>query len=268
MGGLFIPFLFIVGKDLLQDTIQDEEDIKEITKVPIIGSITKGKKKQYVVVRNNTRTAIAERFRLIRTNLQFVKRKGPQTILLTSSIGGEGKTFVAVNLAMSFALMKKKTILIGMDLRKPKLQEYLGEPHKSIGVTEYILGNNTLEEVIQSMQEQPNLDYIMSGSVPFNPNELLSEKVVSEMFAHLQREYQVLIIDTAPAGLVSDAFLLNEFITNTIYVVRANVTKKQMLINANEMLEKARLKNTSILLNDVAVGGKYGYGGNYGYYEN
>ena len=268
LGGLFIPFLFIVGKDLLQDTIRDEEDIKELTKVPIIGSISKGKKNQHIVVKNNTRTAIAERFRLIRTNLQFVKRKGPQTILLTSSISGEGKTFVTINLAMSFALMKKKTIFIGMDLRKPKLQEYLGEQNKPIGITEYILGNNTIEEVTQGFKEQPNLDYILSGAVPFNPNELLSEKAISELFEHLQKEYEVIIIDTAPVGLVSDAFLLNEFITNTIYVVRAKVTKKQMVVNAGEMLQKGRLKNPSILLNGATVGGRYGYGdGSYGYYE-
>ena len=268
LGGLFIPFLFVVGKDLLQDSIQDEEDIKEITKIPIIGSINKGKKNEHIVVKTNTRTAIAERFRLIRTNLQFVKRKGPQTILLTSSISGEGKTFVAINLAMSFTLLKKRTILLGMDLRKPKLQEYLEEVDKPIGMTEYILGDNTLEEVIQCVKEQPDLDYILSGAVPFNPNELLSEPIVSELFERLQKEYEVIIIDAPPVGLVSDAFLLNEFITNTIYVVRVNVTKKQMVINASEMLKKARLKNASILLNGVNEKGRYGYGGSYGYYEN
>jgi len=268
LGGLFIPFLFVVGKDLLKDSIQDEEDIKEITKIPIIGSINKGKKNEHIVVKTNTRTAIAERFRLIRTNLQFVKRKGPQTILLTSSISGEGKTFVAINLAMSFTLLKKRTILLGMDLRKPKLQEYLEEVDKPIGMTEYILGDNTLEEVIQCVKEQPDLDYILSGAVPFNPNELLSEPIVSELFERLQKEYEVIIIDAPPVGLVSDAFLLNEFITNTIYVVRVNVTKKQMVINASEMLKKARLKNASILLNGVNEKGRYGYGGSYGYYEN
>lgn len=267
--GLFVPFFLILGKDILQDSIQNEQDIKAITNVPIIGTICTGKKKENIVVKNNTKTAIAERFRLVRTNLQFAKKKGPQTILITSSISGEGKSFVAHNLARSFALTKKKTILVELDLRKPKMREYIGNPRKTIGVTDFIIGNNSLNEVIQNVPDEPYLDYILCGSIPFNPNELLSEPIVKDLFKQLQQEYEVVIIDTPPIGLVSDAFILNDFITNSIYLVRANITKKHILANANEMLQKDRLKNITILLNGEPAGGRYGYGGgSYGYYEN
>jgi len=264
LGGFLIPFFFIVVKDILQDSIQDEEDIKAITKVPLIGSISKGKKKEHIVIKSNSRTAIAERFRLIRTNLLFAKKKGVQTILITSSISGEGKSFVALNLARSFALTKKKTILIEMDLRKPKLKGYIGESDCTVGITEFIIGKSTLSEIKQGVKDLPNLDYIISGAIPFNPNELLSEHSVAGLFEQLKKEYDVIIIDTPPVGLVSDAFLLNDFITNTVYVVRANITKKYMLTNAHDILQKAKLKNISLLLNGVNNKGSNGYG----YYEN
>jgi len=268
MAGLFLPFLLIVGKSVFQDTIQNEEDIRTITKTPLIGTINKAKTKEAIVVKKYSRTAIAEQFRLIRTNLQFTKKNGAQTILLTSSISGEGKTFIALNLAMSFALTKQRTIIVGMDLRKPKLKEYLGEEVQPIGVTDFLVGNKTLNQVIQTSKLNSNLDFIISGAIPYNPNELLLDGQVSELFGKLQQEYNVIIIDSAPVGLVSDAFLLNEFITNSIYVIHANYTKNQMVVNADELFQKNRLRNPSILLNGVKTGGVYGYGKSYGYYEN
>lgn len=259
LGGMFLPFLFVAGKDILKDSIENEEDIKAITDTPIIGNITKSKSNEPIVIKENSRTSTAEHFRLIRTNLQMTKKKGTQTVLVTSSISGEGKTFVAMNLAMSFAITRQKTILIGMDLRKPEMQKYINEPSNSKGVTDYILGNASIEEITQQHTLNPKLNYITCGTVPFNPNELLSEPIVADLFAQLQKEYDVIIIDTPPIGIVSDALLLTEFTTNTLYIVRAKVTKQQMLFKANELLKKRRLRNPCILLNGTNKTKSYGY---------
>lgn len=273
-GGFLFPFLLIVGKDVFQTTIQTEEDIKSITNASIIGTINQTKKKNIIAVLKNSRTAIAERFRLIRTNLQFHnKKQAQQTILITSSVSGEGKTFVAINLALSFSLTKQKTILLGMDLRKPKMKEYLGTVEESPGISEYLKGKCSLNEIIHIYEESSNLQYISCGKIPFNPHELLLEESVQKLFTQLKKIYDVIIIDTPPVGLVSDAILLNEYVTDSIYVVRANTTQKQMLENANQLFIQKKLKNTFVLFNGVNMNSgygykRYGYGGKYGYYEN
>lgn len=272
-AGLFIPFLFVLGKDLLQNTVETEDDIKALTKVPLIGSINKNKGEENIVVKNNSRTAISERFRLIRTNLSFASKKNTQTILITSSVSGEGKTFTAINLAMSFALTHKKTILIELDLRKPKLKKYLDIAQKNIGVTNYLVGKQPLKELVKVHPDQANFHFIPSGPIPHNPNELLSDKTVVTFFQELKQEYDVIIVDTPPVGLVSDAFLLNEFISEALYVVRAGVTKKGMIEHLDELKQTGKLKSLSVLLNGVKANGgygyrRYGYGDEYGYFEN
>lgn len=265
LGGLLFPFLFFMGRDLWKDSINREEDIKAITSIPIIGNLNKIKDKNKIVVSSNTRSEISERFRLLRSNLQFTNKQEGQRILITSSTSGEGKSFVSVNLALCYSLLKKKTILLGMDLRKPKLTDYLGDSTITEGITEYLVGINSLDEVIQKVEDQPYLDYILCGHTPHNPNELLSRDSVKELFDNLKQQYEVIIIDTAPVGLVSDAFLLSEFSTQTIYVTRSGVTKKQMLMNANEIFKRGRLQEPSILLNGVSKIGRYE--NSYGYYE-
>lgn len=274
LAGVCFPFMLLIGKDVFQSTILTEEDIKDLTNATIIGGINQTKKNTYIAVERNSRTAIAERFRLIRTNFQFIGKKNrQQTILVTSSISGEGKTFIALNLAMSFALTKQKTILLGMDLRKPKMETYLGRKHGGAGIPEFILGKNKLPEVIRTSVDEPNLDFIPCGKTPFNPQELLLEESVKELFTQLKKIYDVIIIDTPPVGLVSDAILLNDYVSDTLYVVRAGVTEKQMLENANGLFLQKKLKNCSIVFNGVNMKRgygykRYGYGGKYGYYEN
>jgi capsular exopolysaccharide synthesis family protein len=274
-SGLFLPFFFVVGRNLLKNSIETEEDLKALTKVPLLGTINKNKDKKSptIVVHNNSRTAISERFRLIRTNLTFTSKKKTQTILVTSSVSGEGKTFTAINLAMSFALTRKKTILLELDFRKPKLKKYLKTASSDIGITNYLVGNKPLSELINVHPENPNFHYIQSGPIPHNPNELLAEKATLTLFQELKKDYDIIIIDTPPAGLVSDAFLLNEFISDSIYVVRAGITKKIMLEGLDEIKKLEKLKGLSILLNGVDVTSgygyrRYGYGGGYGYFEN
>ncbi len=271
-SGFLLPFFLLVGKDMLQSRIQTEEDIQQISKLPILGSINRKRQKKNIVVYKNVRTAIAERFRLIRTNLQFQNKKAQQTLLVTSSISGEGKTFVALNLALSFALTRQKTILLELDLRKPKLANHLGlAAIKEPGVTDFLAGESTLDDICQKVPDT-NLSFIPCGSIRTNPQELLLEDALSDLFIHLKEEFDVIIVDSPPIGLVSDALLFSEFITNTLYIVRAGVTKKQMLENAGDFLRKDKLTKPTILFNGVNMKRGYGYkryayGGNYGYYE-
>ncbi len=274
LGGLFLPFVFVVGKNIFQTTITTEENIMALTNAPIIGTISLIKKKVIIAVKKNSRSAIGERFRLVRTNLQFLnKKKQQQTMLVTSSISGEGKTFIAINLALSFAIAKQKTIVLGMDLRKPKLKEYLGHPKGDLGISEILTGAATLESAIHTYPDEPNLHYITSGEIPFNPHELLLERTVNQLFIQLKERYDVIIIDAPPVGLVSDAILIGDYTTDTIYVVRAGLTQQRMLEDANKLFLQKKLKNCSILFNGINMKRgygyqRYGYAGKYGYYVN
>ena len=159
-----------------------------------------------------------------------------------------------------------------LDLRKPKIREYLGTQKEQPGVSEFLNGKCKLKDLICTL-EDTQLSYIIAGKTPFNPHELLMEDALGELINQLKKQYDVIIIDTPPVGLVSDALLLNEFVTDTLFVVRAGVTKKQMLKNANELLAQNKLTNTSILFNGVNINRgygykRYGYGGKYGYYQN
>ena len=275
-GGLFFPFFLIIIRDIFRDTIQSEEEVKDLTKTPILGTINQSKDKNYIVVQANKRTAIAERFRLVRTNLQFSIKNKAQTILLTSSISQEGKSFIALNLAMSYALTKKKTILLGLDLRKPKMKTYIGNKEgTSMGISNYLVGAAEVKDIIQASEHNDYLDFITSGPIPFNPHELLTDKKIGQLLQDLKNKYDVIILDTPPVGLVSDALLLNEYITTSIYVTRIGRTKKFMLQQANELFQSGKLKNPSIIINGVKMAKRYGYAGygygygeSYGYYDN
>lgn len=268
MGGLFLPFLFVIVKDFLEDSIKTEQDVKMVTSFPIIGRINKAKAKGEIVVKKNSRTAIAERFRLVRTNLLFLRKKEQKVIMVTSGVGGEGKSFVTANLAMSFALTNYKTVVIGMDLRKPTLGNYFGVNEKAYGVSEYLEDKANLADIIQETDYSPYLVVIRSGAIPLNPNELLSGSRVGVLFERLQKEFDVIIIDTPPICLVSDALVLNEYVTNTLYVVRSGITKKHVLEESNEIMQQNQLNNVSIILNGLPKTKKYGYTGSYGYYNN
>ncbi len=272
LGGLFLPFIFVVGKHLFETSISTEEDIQDLTNASIIGIVSKVKKDTIIAVKKNSRSAIAERFRLIRTNLQFLnKKRQQQTVLITSSVSGEGKTFIAINLALSFAITKQRTIILGLDLRKPKMKEYLQHLHGGPGLSELLTGQTTLDESIHTYADESNLDYITSGAIPFNPHELLLEDSVAKLFADLKDRYDVILIDAPPVGLVSDAMLLSKFATDTIYVVRAGLTQKRMLEDANKLFLQKKLTNPYILLNGLNINSgygyqRYGYASKYGYY--
>ncbi|MDO4727633.1 MAG: polysaccharide biosynthesis tyrosine autokinase [Bacteroidota bacterium] len=267
--GLLVPTLIVFVMVLFDNSIKNSDEVKRLSKVPILGIIPrKNKDIKNLTVLEHPQNSISESFRTIRTQLQYYFRKnkieGTKTILLTSSISGEGKTYCSINIASVFAMSEKKTVLVGLDLRKPKIFDDFGIDNK-IGVVNYIYENNTLDEVIQQTQN-PFLDVIVSGPVPPNPSELLIGEMMHNMITELKDRYEYVIIDTSPAGLVSDAMELVGYSDITLYVVRQNVTRKPMLSIPNEKQRKDELPNLHFILNAFESKTKYGYGyGNYGY---
>ncbi len=272
-GGLILAITIIALRELLNDTIQTEEDIKNITSIPILGGINFKPSEEEIVVGKEDRSAIAEMFRLLRTNLQYTgDNNRQQTILVTSGMSGEGKTFITANLGVSLAISKKKTLLIGLDLRKPKLTNYLIDEDQPVGITNYLIGEASEEEIIFQSELSEDLYFIPSGPIPPNPAELLMNDRLDELFEKLQQEYDYILLDSPPVGMVADALLLNKYLTSTLFVVRFGHTKRGLLKILDEIYRNTKLTRPSIVFNGIKSDGRYGYGygyggTGYGYYE-
>ena len=271
--GLIVPLVFVLLLGLFDNKIDSEDSIKQITSIPIMGRIGLGKGKKNIVVKYGSRSAINEMFRLLRTNLNFINNNKPsQIMMVTSSISGEGKTFIVSNLGITLSLAGKKVILLGMDLRKPKLGTYLGAGEGGKGITNYLVGESSLAEIIKNFEDNPNLQYITSGPMPPNPGELILSKKLEELIKELSTRYDYILIDTPPMGLVSDALLLRKFVDNILVVVHHKVTRKIMVRNLQQMYQNNELPKASIIYNGIKQGKKYyGFGGYYygkkqGYY--
>ena len=216
------------------------------------------------------KSAVAESFRAIRSSLQFIYKNqkdanGSKTLMFTSSISGEGKTFCSINTATVYALSGKKTVIVGLDLRKPKIFDDF-DVKNDIGAVNYLINDGNLEDITRKTHI-PNLDIILSGPIPPNPSELLMSKRMSALIAELKTKYDMIILDTSPLGLVTDALELSQHADATIYMVRLNYTKKGMLSMVNSKYKKGELKNVNLLLNFYRhkKGAGYGYGYGYGY---
>lgn len=271
--GLITPSVTLFVKELLNTKVMVPADIEGLSEIPVVSQISrnKGKKKQVLVVGPDTRSEISEQFRLLRTNLQYLMTGGTEkTILVTSSMGGEGKTFVSVNFAAVLALAGKRVLLMEMDLRKPKLSSALGLSNET-GVTNYIVSDVSLRDVIKPSGFNDNCWVLSSGNIPPNPSELIIHNKVEKLFAEAKSQFDYIIVDTPPAGLVTDAQLLSRFSDLTLYVVRQKFTYKRQISMAEEMAENNRLKKMYIVLNDVRKLPGYDYGGKTkyerGYYD-
>ena len=213
------------------------------------------------------KSALSESFRAIRSSLQFLYKKqqlnGTKTLMLTSSISGEGKTFCSINIATVFALSEKKTVIVGLDLRKPRLYDDF-EFDNSVGAVNYLIGQKSLEEIVQKTQI-PYLDVITSGPIPPNPSELIMSESMKELIDELKLKYDYIILDTPPVGLVTDAIELAIFADVTLYVARQNYTKKEMINLLNIRTQRGELNNVSLVFNGFENKAKYGYGNSYGY---
>jgi capsular exopolysaccharide synthesis family protein len=224
--------------------------------------------KDPIAISEGKKTVIAEQFRALRTNLAFMGLNEDQkTLLVTSSISGEGKSFIAMNLAMSLTLNDKKVALMEMDLRKPKLSKYFGLS-RDPGITNYLIGKATIGEIIKTT-EYPNLYVVSSGPIPPNPTELISSEKFKEMVGILKEKFDYLIIDSTPIGLVTDSQLLGPYADTTIYIVRHNLTPKVYLRLINDLYLQKKFKNMSIVFNGLKRRGfsflSYGYSYGYGY---
>ncbi|MEN0003594.1 MAG: polysaccharide biosynthesis tyrosine autokinase [Bacteroidota bacterium] len=265
--GLGVPAGLIVLRVLLDDTVRTEDDLKNQIDTPILGGVAIKRGEEQIIVRKGSRSAVAEMFRLLRTNLQFVDSEatGAKAILITSSMSGEGKSFITANLGMAFALSQKKVVLLGCDLRKPKLGRYLGAESGSKGITNYLIGEATLDDVLQPTDHDPNLFYISSGPIPPNPSELLINHRMDELMEALKSDFNLILIDTPPVGLVADALLLNKYISSALFVVRMGRTKKGMLKVIEEISRQEKLNRVSVVMNGLLRKKGYGYGYGYGY---
>lgn len=264
--GLLIPFAIIYLMDLLDTKIKSRLDLEGKTSVPFIGDVPSSDSPSEII-RSESRTSTAEALRIIRTNLEFMLTKVPEgiakTIFLTSTFPKEGKTFVSVNLAATFALSGKKVLLIGMDIRNPRLDEYLSIPDR--GVTNYLSSKTlVLEDLIVKYDGFEDFHILPAGIIPPNPAELLMNKKVDGLFESLKKQYDYIIVDTAPVSLVTDTLLIAKHADCFIYVARANFLEKRMLNIPNTLFKEQKLPNMCMLLNDTDSTKGYGYGYGYG----
>lgn len=265
--GLAIPGGLIYLKELLDRKIGSRQDVETHTNASIFGEIGHSKQEGPIVVISGTRSVVAEQFRNLRTNLSFVlNNNNDKVILITSSMGGEGKSFISLNLAMTYALMGKRIALLGLDLRKPKLGSYLNLEHVP-GISNYLSGQLELTQLpIELDFGNHNLYFINSGPVPPNPAELLLQPATQELFNYLKQSFDYIILDTPPVGLVTDAQILGEYANVSLYIVRHRYTMKEQVRLVENYYKHKRLPNMGIVLNDIKAGDAYRYSyGGYGY---
>lgn len=267
--GLIIPFAIIYIRDLLDSKIHTREDVEKVVNIPIIGDIPKLENGTRYALKKEDYSAIAEAFRILRTNLSFIlpktKDNRGKVVFVTSTVAHEGKSLVASNLATSLAHANKKTIILGMDIRAPKLEPYLGSRGK-LGLTNYIINADyEPEDVIVPSKTTENLDIVSSGDIAPNPAELLMNERVGKLIDYAKENYEYVIVDTAAFSMVTDTLLLSKFADAFIYVIRANFLDKRMLKYINFLHKERRLSNMALLLNGVDHKKSYGYGYGYGY---
>ena len=273
--GLLIPFVFLLVIELLRYRIEGREDVASLTKVPIVADVPVANEKAMtaagIVVQADKNSQMDEVFRSLRTNVQFMMAENEKIILFTSGTSGEGKTFLAANLAVSFALLGKKVMLVGCDIRKPALGRLFGTTNSKQGLTNLLrLEHVTLELLHKEKYSSgihPNLDLLLSGPVPPNPTELLSRKSLKEVFDLLTEEYDYVILDSAPVGLVTDTLQIAHYANVCCFVCRADYTPKVNLALLDSLAQEHKLPNACVVLNGVDMSKrKYGYYYGYGYY--
>ncbi len=265
--GILIPLIFVFTIFFINNSVQNAEDISKMTKLPLIGIVGVNKESTNLAVFDRPKSALSESFRAIRSSLQFLYKQqnldGAKTLMITSSVSGEGKTFCAINIATVFALSEKKTVVLGLDLRKPKLFAEFNLSNE-VGIVNYLIKQKTIDE-ITNHTHIPFLDVILSGPIPPNPSEMILSEGMGELIEELKKKYDYIILDTPPVGLVSDALELVQYCDVTLYIVRQNFTKKDMITLLNNRVKRGELRNASIILNGLENKAKYGTGYGYGY---
>lgn len=279
--GLAIPAIVLFLINFFRYKIEGHEDVARLTTLPIIGDVAiaseTAKTKADIVVHENQNNVMEEVFRSIRSNIQFMLKEDQKVIMFTSTTSGEGKTFTAANLAVSFALLGKKVLVMGLDIRKPRLTNLFELKDKNIGITNLLVHDNpTREDICANILNSGvnrNLDIMPAGPIPPNPAELVSRESLDNIFAALRKEYDYIIVDTAPVGLVTDTLMIARVADLTVYMCRADYTPKSSFEFINSLSAQKKLPQISIVINGIDMSKKkygyyYGYGkyGKYGRY--
>jgi len=265
--GLLIPFATIYIINLFKTQISSRRDLEKLSQASVIGQISKNTTNNLVVVEKNKTTGIGEMYRSLRNNINFIfKNQKQKVVIVTSTTKGEGKTFVSANLAVSYAFSGKKTLLIGADIRNPKLKKYFKFTNQE-GLCNYLSNEDDWHNYLNKLDIDSHLHVIHAGSIPPNPNELLMSPMLEKLIEEAKTEYDFIIIDCAPVGLVSDGYLVAAFTDLTLYVVREGITPKDSVNFINQQKAENKLNNMYLVLNSSALDGtyKYGYGKEYGY---
>ena len=264
---IIIPLLCLLILEVLNDKIRDSIDIKRLTKIPIISALAKNYSGTSLLFDQNPKSLIFEGFRGLRTNLDFIElNQKNKTIMVTSSTSGEGKTYISENIAIAYAVSNKKTLVIGADLRRPRLYKDFNK-HSKFGISNYLENPKIKIEDIILKSDEKNLDLLYSGYKPERPAELFASDRFIELITKLKLLYDVIIIDTPPVGLVADALIISKSVDITLFVVRRRVSSKVSLNFINELDRNNKFKNINIVFNDVTGSDEnyYGYGYGYGY---
>ncbi|MEO8235949.1 MAG: polysaccharide biosynthesis tyrosine autokinase [Flavobacterium sp.] len=260
--GVILPFSFIYIIYLLDTKVKNRNDIENLLSLPFIGDVPHSDDNNEII-QSSSRTSSAEAIRIVRTNLEFilndVERDKAKTVFLTSTLPKEGKTFIAINLAATIAISGKKVLLIGMDIRNPKLDEYVKLPSR--GLTNFLSTKDaSVNDFIVKQKGYEKFDILPAGIIPPNPAELLMSKKVESMFEQLKAEYDYIVVDTAPVSLVTDTLLISKNADAFVYVVRANYLDKAFLRTPESLYKEGKLPNMCVLLNDTDTKNGYGYG--------
>lgn len=262
--GLAFPMIIISVIDYFNDRVMDKGDIVNKTKVPIIGYISHGEGKNEIIVVEKPGSSLAESFRAIRTAMKyFVKEDEVPVIAISSTISSEGKTFMAVNLSAIISMLGKKVLLVGLDLRKPRINKIF-EFENSNGMSTYLSGNCEYEEIIRKTQVD-NLYYAASGPIPPNPAELIETDLMKKFIERAKKEFDYIIFDTPPVAIVTDALLLASHVNINLFIVRQRYSSRNTLEMIEQLNNEGKLKNMAIIINDISLSGYYGYGMRYGY---
>jgi len=264
LGAFGMTFL-VVYLNLLYSKKLKDEDIRKFSELPVVGNVPHNTRKINAVVFDDPNSSIAESFRLMRSRLQFFTKESKQPVLLvTSTMPEDGKTFTAMNLASVYSMLGKKTVLVGFDLRKPKLFQDFNLDNER-GISTWLIGQDSIEDITQKTPFD-NLFLISSGPVPPNPSELIALDKTKDLFRLLKEKFDYIIVDSSPIGVVSDTYHLASLSDACLLVVRPGKTLKDMFINTLQELEASSARGLGLVINDIPADAKhYGYGEKYGY---
>ncbi|MBX2898790.1 MAG: polysaccharide biosynthesis tyrosine autokinase [Cyclobacteriaceae bacterium] len=265
IAGVVLPFLLFVLIEILNNKVQSKEDIEKLSNIPFIGGVGHNSSGNNLTVKERPKSGVAESFRALRSNLNyFTGNTTKQVFMVSSSISGEGKTFTTINLATVFALSGKRTLIVGADMRRPKIFEDFNCSNTA-GLSTYLSGITNFSEIIQQT-EIANLCLVSGGPVPPNPSELLLTDRMEAFIKSAIKDFDYIIIDTPPLALVTDAFVISKFVDHTVFVLRQNYSPKEFVRSIDEYYRSGKLKNMSLMLNDIYKSGLgYGYGQSYAY---